>query len=79
MSLFFYADRTWRASIGTTSRRRRRLGPSSRCVAIALTFPCVDIGRNHHLLVVLVSLVVDDVEELELVNTTGGGVEKTSG
>lgn len=26
-----------------------------------------------HLLVVLVGLVVDDVEELELVNTSGGG------
>lgn len=30
-------------------------------------------GRKTHLLVVLVSLVVDDVEELELVDTSGGG------
>jgi hypothetical protein len=28
---------------------------------------------GNHLLVILISLVVDDVEELELVNTAGGG------
>lgn len=31
------------------------------------------IGKRSRLLVILISLVVDDVEELELVNTAGGG------
>lgn len=40
-------------------------------MAFFLLYP--SYRRRNHLLVILISLVVDDVEELELVNTAGGG------
>lgn len=42
-------------------------------MAFSFLFVILVTGKKANLLVILISLVVDDVEELELVNTAGGG------